>query len=58
MRKSIAILLFLLPLGAQNFDPKFYAGLRWRSIGPYRGGRTVGAAGIAEQPNVFSCRRQ
>jgi photosystem II stability/assembly factor-like uncharacterized protein len=53
MRKSIAILLFLLPLGAQNFDPKFYAGLRWRSIGPYRGGRTVGATGVPEQPNVF-----
>ena len=53
MRKSIAILFFLLPLAAQNFDPKFYAGLRWRSIGPYRGGRTVGAAGVPQQPNVF-----
>ncbi len=34
-------------------DPKLYAGLRWRDIGPFRGGRTVGAAGIADQPNVF-----
>jgi hypothetical protein len=40
-------------LSAQNFDPKFYSALEWRSIGPYRGGRTVGAAGIADQPNVF-----
>src|SRR5205823_13394184 len=27
--------------------------LRWRCIGPFRGGRTVGAAGIPSQPNVF-----
>jgi photosystem II stability/assembly factor-like uncharacterized protein len=27
--------------------------MRWRMIGPFRGGRTVGAAGIPGQPNVF-----
>jgi photosystem II stability/assembly factor-like uncharacterized protein len=27
--------------------------LRWRCIGPFRAGRTVGAAGIPTQPNVF-----
>src|SRR5689334_7582719 len=42
-----------LALSAQNFDPKYYSALRWRHIGPFRGGRTVGAAGIPEQPNVF-----
>ena len=40
-------------LCAQNYAPQFYSGLQWRSIGPFRGGRTVGAAGIADQPNVF-----
>jgi photosystem II stability/assembly factor-like uncharacterized protein len=34
-------------------DPKLYASLRWRMIGPFRAGRTVGAAGIPGQPNVF-----
>jgi photosystem II stability/assembly factor-like uncharacterized protein len=48
---GIASLLSIL--SAQNFDPKFYSALEWRSIGPHRGGRTVGAAGIADQPNVF-----
>jgi photosystem II stability/assembly factor-like uncharacterized protein len=38
---------------AQTFDPSLYAGLRWRMIGPFRGGRTVGIAGIAEQPGTF-----
>ncbi|HVH87325.1 MAG TPA: hypothetical protein VM912_11405, partial [Terriglobales bacterium] len=27
--------------------------LRWRCIGPFRAGRTVAIAGIADQPNVF-----
>src|ERR1051325_6112 len=27
--------------------------LRWRSIGPYRGGRVTAVAGIASQPMVY-----
>ena len=54
MRRLLLLLAGLLPiLPGQNFDPKFYSALEWRDIGPYRGGRTVGAAGIAGQPNVF-----
>src|SRR5712664_1508096 len=39
--------------GAQEFDPKLYDSMRWRMIGPFRGGRTVGAVGIPAQPSVF-----
>lgn len=38
---------------AQPVDTSLLSGLRWRSIGPYRGGRTVGAAGVPQQPNIF-----
>jgi photosystem II stability/assembly factor-like uncharacterized protein len=31
----------------------FVSSLHWRSIGPYRGGRTRAAAGVPGQPNVF-----
>lgn len=31
------------------FDPSW---LHWRSIGPYRGGRTVAVCGVAQTPNV------
>src|ERR1700677_5867 len=50
---------YLLPLAAlsllsaQTITPSLYSGLQWRMIGPFRGGRTVGLAGIADQPNVF-----
>src|SRR5437899_8330582 len=38
---------------AQPVDPSLYDALRWRLVGPFRGGRTVGAAGVPDQPNVF-----
>jgi len=54
MRRLLLFLACSLTvLSAQNFDSKYYSGLQWRMIGPFRGGRTVGAAGIADQPNVF-----
>ncbi len=54
MRRVLMALSTLAPLlFCQTFDPKLYSGLEWRMIGPFRGGRTVGAAGIADQPNVF-----
>jgi len=38
---------------AQQFDTKFYQELRWRMIGPFRGGRTVPVSGVPGRPNVF-----
>jgi photosystem II stability/assembly factor-like uncharacterized protein len=40
-------------LAGGPIEPESYAGLRWRCIGPFRGGRTVGAAGVPGKPNVF-----
>ena len=33
--------------------PSLLGELRWRMIGPFRGGRTVGAVGVPSQPGVF-----
>jgi len=41
------------PKGGQGFDPKLFREMRWRCIGPFRGGRTVAIAGVPHQPNVF-----
>src|SRR5215510_15145495 len=46
------------PIAAQSstntvIDPKTYQDLRWRSVGPYRGGRSTAAAGVRTQPNIF-----
>jgi photosystem II stability/assembly factor-like uncharacterized protein len=38
---------------AQQIDTKFFGEMRWRCIGPFRGGRTVAISGVPHQPNVF-----
>ncbi|MEZ5043198.1 MAG: glycoside hydrolase [Saprospiraceae bacterium] len=38
---------------AQPVASPYYQDLNYRLIGPFRAGRTVGAVGIPEQPNVF-----
>jgi photosystem II stability/assembly factor-like uncharacterized protein len=40
-------------LTAQPFDANYFNSMQWRMIGPHRGGRTVGAVGVPQQPNVF-----
>ncbi|MGA2424448.1 MAG: glycoside hydrolase [Terriglobales bacterium] len=50
---SLCLLLFPFALSAQPYDPAMYQELRWRMIGPFRGGRTVAISGVPGQPNVF-----
>jgi photosystem II stability/assembly factor-like uncharacterized protein len=38
---------------AGNGTPSIFNEMRWRTIGPFRGGRTKAASGVASQPNVF-----
>jgi photosystem II stability/assembly factor-like uncharacterized protein len=42
-----------MALAADAFSPELSGGLRWRMIGPFRGGRTVGATGVVGRPNLF-----
>ena len=44
---------FAVPTGAQTINPKVFAELKWRMIGPFRASRTKAAVGIPDQPNVF-----
>jgi photosystem II stability/assembly factor-like uncharacterized protein len=56
MSASLALALagvFVATAAGQPFEAKLFAGLRWRSIGPYRAGRTRALAGVPAQPNVF-----
>ena len=66
MRKILLLTLTLLSMVALEqardhaqtssssaVNPNTYQDLRWRSIGPHRGGRSTAAAGVRTQPNVF-----
>jgi len=37
----------------QPVPASLYAGLKWRSVGPFRAGRVNGVTGVAGQPSVF-----
>ena len=37
-----------------QFDGRLFQNLRWRCIGPFRGGRTVAASGVPGKPNQFN----
>jgi len=49
----IVATIFCSSANAQQFDQKLYSEMRWRCIGPFRGGRTVAISGVPHQPNVF-----
>jgi hypothetical protein len=43
----------IAPARAQQIPQSAYQEMRWRNVGPFRGGRTRAAAGVPSQPNVF-----
>lgn len=40
-------------LGAQQLDPSLTQQMRWRMIGPHRGGRTKAVVGVPTRPGLF-----
>src|SRR5438128_9795952 len=55
MQKLLVLTVAILtpqPPAAQQ-TPDLSGALRWRNIGPFRGGRVTAVAGIASQPLVY-----
>ena len=51
---TLVALATLWPTGARPpINPDLYAGLVWRNIGPFRGGRVSAVTGVVGQPGVF-----
>lgn len=65
MRKLFILLLSVLsfslfaqkkqptPTTAGPIDPSLYSGIRWREVGPYRGGRSCTVTGVPGNPNLY-----
>jgi photosystem II stability/assembly factor-like uncharacterized protein len=55
MKKIIHFILFAFAslLFADSLDVIFKDGLTWRNIGPFRGGRSLAAAGIPTNPQTY-----
>jgi photosystem II stability/assembly factor-like uncharacterized protein len=58
-RGARAVLLIFLvaivaaTISAQSVPPELFNGLKWRLIGPFRGGRAVAVAGVPSDPTTF-----
>ena len=56
---AICVLLAATPLTpaaappTQGFDPALWAELKWRLIGPFRGGRVLAVSGVPGDPRTF-----
>jgi photosystem II stability/assembly factor-like uncharacterized protein len=48
-----ALALVATTATAQPFDASIFAEMKWRMIGPYRGGRTKAAVGVPSRPGLF-----
>jgi hypothetical protein len=59
--KRIAVVLSLVawcvaaeePVEPDEPAPSFYQAMEWRSIGPFRGGRSNASVGVPSQPGTF-----
>ena len=59
--KTLMVLAFLpvfawlqpAAMASRPYAPRFYSGMRWRLIGPFRGGRAITACGVPGEPDVF-----
>ncbi len=51
---SILTLLFSLTTAtAQQLDASLYKGMKWRLVGPFRGGRVLAVSGVPSQPDTY-----
>lgn len=61
LRLSAALALLVVVVAARPVDrgaadvvdPRAYAGLSWRNLGPFRAGRVAAVTGVVGQPGVF-----
>ena len=49
----LAVLAAPRPGFSQEYDNALISGMKWRLIGPFRGGRVLAVAGVPGNPNVF-----
>src|SRR5258706_12555621 len=52
----VGVLLLLLPCvaaAASQDDPQLFGAMKWRQIGPFRGGRAVAVGGVPGDPATW-----
>lgn len=50
---GISTVLVSVPASAQEYADELFSAMRWRNIGPFRGGRSVAVAGVPDDPLTY-----
>src|SRR5260370_1435244 len=50
---ALVFSLATLSVAGQSYDQKLFGNMRWRNIGPFRGGRVLAVTGIPGEPNTY-----
>jgi len=50
---AFSILIAHIAFAATSYDQSLFKGMKWRSIGPYRGGRVLAVTGVPGDPYTF-----
>src|SRR5262245_48330178 len=53
IRFAAPLLILAAPALAAPMDPALVQDLRWRLVGPFRGGRVLAVSGVAGEPDHF-----
>ncbi len=53
VRRFLFAVVFCAAVNAQSISPDLFSGLKWRLLGPFRGGRAVAASGIVGEGRTF-----
>ena len=54
MKRLAIVLLALSALAfSQTYNQSLFSGMKWRLVGPFRGGRVLAVTGVPGEPNVF-----
>jgi photosystem II stability/assembly factor-like uncharacterized protein len=53
MRLSIGLIALAVGFAAPRYSPSLFSGLKYRMIGPERGGRVTAVTGVPSQPTTF-----
>ncbi|MBV8456119.1 MAG: glycosyl hydrolase, partial [Acetobacteraceae bacterium] len=53
MKRVLAAALLTGVCLAQTYGPEYFKALKWRNVGPVRGGRSIASAGAVGRPNEY-----
>ena len=53
IRVCVLLCLFITPIQAQTSGSEMFQAMKWRMIGPFRGGRSVAGCGVVGDPRTY-----